>query len=155
MLYLFDVDGTLRVPLLLPQVGSVAHWDQRILPRRAERLADLKAAGHRLGAASNQGAIAFGIVTERRMEASMEEMNRRLGGHLEWMRFCPHHPAGLIPRYRRRCPCHKPTPGMLLEALAHFQVAPADAVYVGDRSTDRQAAAAAGFSFTATRDFFA
>jgi D-glycero-D-manno-heptose 1,7-bisphosphate phosphatase len=38
----------------------------------------------------------------------------------------------------------KPAPGMLREALAHFRVAPHEAVMIGDQLTDLRAAQAAG-----------
>ncbi|MFN2427553.1 MAG: HAD family hydrolase [Candidatus Binatia bacterium] len=41
----------------------------------------------------------------------------------------------------------KPHPDMLLHCIDHFDVAARDAVYVGDQSTDRQAAEAAGMHF--------
>lgn len=155
MLYLFDVDGTLRTPLLLRPVGSLAPWDQRILPGRVERLAELRRAGHRIGAVTNQAAIAFGLITEARAKRSLAETNRRLNGALEWIRICPHHPYALVPRFRLRCSCRKPAPGMLLEALSYFATAPGDSVFVGDRETDRQAAEAAGMPFRWADAFFA
>jgi len=153
MLYLFDMDGTLRrARLLLP--APVATWDQRILPGRLERLRALRNEGHRLGAASNQGGVAMGIMTVQRCEEVMQETNRRLDGLLEWIRFCPHHPRGLRRRYRQRCACRKPAPGMLLEALTVFGCAPADATYIGDSSKDADAARAAGFHYVGATDFF-
>ncbi len=154
MLYLFDVDGTLRVPLLLPGGGVLASWDQRILPGRGERLTELRRAGHRLGAASNQGVVAFGLVSLLRAERAMAVLNARLGGALEWIRICPHHPWGLVPRFRIRCRCRKPAPGMLEEALRVFGLSPGETVYVGDRESDRLAAAAAGFRFQWSDAFF-
>ena len=154
MLYLFDVDGTLRSPLLMPAGGVLARWDQRILPGRRERLTELRRAGHRLGAASNQGLVAFGLVSQSRAEGAVAELNVRLGGALEWIRICPHHPQGLVPRFRVRCRCRKPGPGMLEEALQRFSLSAAEAIYVGDRETDRLAAAAAGYSFQWAAAFF-
>ena len=43
----------------------------------------------------------------------------------------------------------KPAPDMLLHCLEHFALDPADAVYVGDSPTDREAAHAAGIDFIA------
>ncbi len=152
---MFDVEGTLRVPLLLAPVGSLAPWDQRILRGRAERLSELRRAGHRIAAATNQGGVAFGLISEARAMRTLAETNRRLNGALEWIRMCPHHPRALIPRYRMQCACRKPRPGMLLEAANHFRIDPSEAIFVGDRKTDRQAAEAAGFDFRWADAFFA
>lgn len=46
----------------------------------------------------------------------------------------------------------KPAPDMLLRCLEHFRLAPADAVYVGDSLTDREAAHAAAIDFIAVGD---
>jgi histidinol-phosphate phosphatase family protein len=154
LLYVFDVDGTLRQALLFPAIGSLAPWDQRVLPGRAERLQALKADGHRIGAATNQAAVAFGLVSESRMRRGLDELNRRLGGTLEWIGVCPHHPRALLPRYRCDCDCRKPRPGLLLQALAYFGVPAAEAVFIGDRRTDQQAALAAGFQFVFADRFF-
>lgn len=154
MLYLFDMDGTLRQALLVPGVGPLAIWDQRILPGRLERLGQLRAAGHHLGAASNQAAVAMGLLSLARCERIMEETNRRMDGLLEWIRICPHHPLALRARYRRSCACRKPGPGMLREALAVFGVAAGEAVFIGDRATDQRAAEAAGFAFEPVTTFF-
>lgn len=48
----------------------------------------------------------------------------------------------------------KPSPGMLLHAMAEANVAPADTVMVGDRDEDRLAAEAAGVRFILSKEFF-
>ncbi|HEY9286750.1 MAG TPA: HAD-IIIA family hydrolase [Candidatus Dormibacteraeota bacterium] len=153
MLYLFDMDGTLR--RALPPFPSPirAHW-QRILPGRRERLEALHDEGHQLGAASNQTMVAMGIVSFRRCEEVMERTNVLLRGRLRWIRFCPHHPIALRPQFRRRCPCRKPAPGLLLEALEIFGVTGRAAVYVGNGTQDQQAARGAGMAFVSAHDFF-
>lgn len=154
MLYLFDVDGTLRRPILFPPIGSLAPWDQRVLPGRAERLQALKAEGHRIGAATNQPIVAFGLISETRLRKGLDELNRRLGGVLEWVGVCPDHPFGIVPRYRVQCRCRKPQPDLLLQALAFFAVPASQATYIGDRVTDEQAARAAGYEFIPAEHFF-
>lgn len=96
----------------------------------------------------------MGFLTLARCQRIMEETNRRLDGLLEWIRICPHHPLGLRRRYRMACACRKPAPGMLQEALGVFAVDPGQALFVGDRSTDRQAAVAAGIAFEPAEAFF-
>jgi len=152
-LYLYDMGGTRRrgtLPLPSPLRG--AH--QRILPGRAERLRDLHAAGHYLGAASNQVLVAMGLVTFQQCEQIMEETNRRLGGYIRWIRFCPHHPLALRAEYRRKCLCRKPAPGLLLEAMQTFDATPSSTQYVGNGKHDLAAANAAGIAFHSATSFF-
>jgi D-glycero-D-manno-heptose 1,7-bisphosphate phosphatase len=153
VLYLFDMDGTLRRPRL-PLPSPVIERDQRILPGRRERLRQLDLVGHHLAAASNQAVVAMGLVSSQRCEQIMEETNRRLGGVLRWIRFCPHHPMALRSQYRRRCRCRKPAPGLLQEAMQTFQVAASQTIYVGNGKRDVAAAAAAGVQFVRASDFF-
>jgi HAD superfamily hydrolase (TIGR01662 family) len=153
MLYLFDMDGTLRRPRL-PFPSPLTERDQLILPGRAQRLEELHSSGYHLGAASNQGVVAMGLVSSRRCQQIMEETNRQLGGLLRWIRFCPHHPLALRSEYRRKCQCRKPAPGLLQEAMQTFQVAPSQTVYVGNGKGDNAAAVAAGIQFVSASDFF-
>lgn len=51
--------------------------------------------------------------------------------------YCPHHPND-------DCSCHKPKPGMFLEALSKYKANPNDCIMIGDKSTDAIAAYAAG-----------
>jgi histidinol phosphatase-like enzyme len=52
------------------------------------------------------------------------------------------------------CCCRKPRPGMVLRLLAHFEVEPEDAPYVGDLDLDRVAAKAARVPFRWASEFF-
>ena len=58
--------------------------------------------------------------------------------------WCPHHPEAGIGDYRVDCDCRKPRPGMLLEAIARFDIDPARSLMIGDKQGDLDAAAAAG-----------
>jgi FMN phosphatase YigB (HAD superfamily) len=57
-------------------------------------------------------------------------------------------------RYAYRRDWRKPAPGMLVAAMAHAGVSPAQACFVGDMETDRQAAVNAGVAFVWAREFF-
>ncbi len=48
----------------------------------------------------------------------------------------------------------KPSPGMLTQAIIDFQVEPANAIMVGDRDEDKQAALRANCSFVWAKNFF-
>ena len=49
-------------------------------------------------------------------------------------------------------PRPKPHPDLLLKILSHFDIAPGEALYVGDSQVDAQAAGAAGIPFVAFRN---
>ncbi len=153
-LYCFDLDGTIRRARLIPAAGSLFRWDQRLLEGRRERLQALKRAGHRLAAVSNQGAIAFGLLTPARAEQIAWETDRLLGQVFDAVFLCPHHPRALLSAYRVDCACRKPAPGMLRRATEQLGVAAAATTFVGDRATDEAAARAAGVRFVWVSDFF-
>ncbi|MDJ0884350.1 MAG: HAD-IA family hydrolase [Desulfobacterales bacterium] len=52
----------------------------------------------------------------------------------------------------RDVPTPKPAPDILNHILAHFELAPVEALYIGDSVVDEQAAAAAGIPFVAYGD---
>lgn len=65
-------------------------------------------------------------------------------------------PAGLATDDPRLNPAwRKPAPGMLVQAMRDAGVRPRDALMIGDRPEDQQAAAAAGCYFQWSQKFFA
>lgn len=58
--------------------------------------------------------------------------------------FCPHHPNGDIPTYRKVCACRKPEPGMLNYAKLKFNVKMSASALIGDKSSDIAAGISAG-----------
>jgi D-glycero-D-manno-heptose 1,7-bisphosphate phosphatase len=154
-LYCFDLEGTIRRALLVPNACALFPWDQRLLAGRRERLQALKSAGHRVAAVSNQGACAFGLLTLERAERISERTNQLLGGVFDAIYLCPHHPRGWRAPYNRDCPCRKPAPGMLLKAMQQLGASPEATTFVGDRATDAAAAHAAGVRFVRAAEFFA
>ena len=66
--------------------------------------------------------------------------------------WCPHHPEAGIGDYRVDCDCRKPRPGMLLEAIARFDIDPARSLMIGDKQGDLDAAAAAGVAARLLRE---
>src|SRR3546814_13077410 len=68
-----------------------------------------------------------------------ERLARDGGGRIDEIYFAPDPPWA--PTERR-----KPGAGMLREAMAHFRVAPADTVFIGDSLVDLQAGTTAGRS---------
>ena len=58
--------------------------------------------------------------------------------------WCPHHPDAGLGAYRSECECRKPQPGMLLAAAERFGLDMHASWMIGDKSSDLEAAAAAG-----------
>jgi D-glycero-D-manno-heptose 1,7-bisphosphate phosphatase len=157
MLYLFDLDGTLISSYMDAPDRAYDRW--RVLPGRVARLAELQAAGHTVGIVTNQAGVAFGHVSEARVEAKIAAVLAALGLPPDTPVAVSYgHPHARVRRYRdpalvaRR----KPSGAMLRElAAAHSAAAAGGVHYVGDRDEDRAAATDAGAAFTPAEAFFA
>jgi D-glycero-D-manno-heptose 1,7-bisphosphate phosphatase len=170
-LLLCDLDGTL-----------VETWRTTPLPDVRERLRLLQDQGVPVVVVTNQGGVGYRYVYEQRGEwataaqyPTFEDVQARLVAIAECLPFCRsyislYHGRPDWPRpdaYHRiefhtpvpafwswRPDWHKPQPGMLLQALEDLAVAPSEALMVGDRNEDREAARAAGVPFRwATADW--
>ncbi len=122
----------------------------RLLPGVAEGLKRLKDAGYRLVVVTNQGGVARG----RYGEADVDRVHARIaqlideesGGKrvLDRFYYCPFHPDGTHPDYRREHPWRKPRPGMLLQAAADLALDLDRGWVIGDQARDILAGKAAG-----------
>ncbi|RJG11380.1 D-glycero-alpha-D-manno-heptose-1,7-bisphosphate 7-phosphatase [Massilia cavernae] len=63
---------------------------------------------------------------------------------LEGFYFCPHHPEGKVERFSRECHCHKPQPGMLLQAAREHGIDLRSSWMIGDILHDIEAGNRAG-----------
>lgn len=89
---------------------------------------------------TNQSAIGRGIVKQSEVEAIHQQMQQEVaaaGGRIDEVFVCPHRPD-------ENCACRKPQPGLLLRALAKYNVQAHHTLFIGDSFTDYQAAQAAG-----------
>lgn len=96
---------------------------------------------------TNQAGIARGFYSEIEFQAFMHWINdelRRRGAHLDAWYHCPHHPEEGLPPYNGECDCRKPRPGMLETAMRDWDIDPRDALLVGDKESDIQAATECG-----------
>ncbi|HEY8520959.1 MAG TPA: HAD family hydrolase [Gammaproteobacteria bacterium] len=139
----FDKDGTLieDVPY------NVAVDRVRLAPGAERALPALARAGFALVVVSNQSGVARGFFAEadvravgRRLAALFAELGARLDGFY----WCPHHPEGAVPRYRRECACRKPRPGLLLRAAGDLGLDLRASWLVGDILDDIEAGRRAG-----------
>jgi D-glycero-D-manno-heptose 1,7-bisphosphate phosphatase len=141
-----DRDGVLNV-----DHGYVHQFD------RLEWIGGAKAAVARLNAlgllvivATNQSGIARGYYDEAAMEAFHEAMAADLAGagaRIDAFYACPYLAEATVARYRHPDhPDRKPNPGMILRAMAEWNIDPARALLIGDKESDLEAARRAGIS---------
>lgn len=141
---IFDRDGVLNVDHGYSYDPSRLEW----IPGAKAAVKRVNDAGAVAVIATNQSGIGRGYYAEADMEAFHAEMLAQLaaeGARIDAIYFAPHHEDAAEDRYRvADHPDRKPNPGMLLRALADFAVAPADAVMIGDKPSDMEAALRAG-----------
>jgi D-glycero-D-manno-heptose 1,7-bisphosphate phosphatase len=138
-----DRDGT-----IIREVGYLRSPAQlRLLPGAASAIKRLNQPGFAVIVASNQSGVARGMLTEAEVALTNEALQRRLARHgarVDAFYFCPHHPEVGPPRYRRRCRCRKPSPGMLLRAARELDLDLARSFAIGDSARDLLAGRNAG-----------
>jgi D-glycero-D-manno-heptose 1,7-bisphosphate phosphatase len=121
--------------------------DFHVLPGVVSGLRRLAEAGYALVVVTNQAGIARGKFDEpafHRLTDHMLEHFAAQGVQFAGVYHCPHHPQGLIDRFRLDCNCRKPAPGMLLRAAAELGLDLSRSVLVGDKLSDTAAGRAAG-----------
>ena len=149
---IFDRDGVLNVDTGYAFDPARLEW----MPGAKAAVARVNRAGAVAVITTNQSGIGRGYDTEDQMNAFHAEMLRQLaaeGGRIDRIYFAPHHEDAPEVRYRvANHPDRKPNPGMLLKALADFAVAPSDAIMIGDKESDMEAARRAGVAGFLYRD---
>jgi D-glycero-D-manno-heptose 1,7-bisphosphate phosphatase len=139
----FDRDGT-----LIHDPGYLNHPDQvQLLDGAAEALKELQALGYKRVVVSNQSGVARGIVTVEMLERIHDRLRELLaakGTSLDGIYYCPHHPDGVIPEYRKDSDWRKPKPGMLLAAAQEMDIDLTRSWMIGDNERDMEAGRSAG-----------
>lgn len=141
---LFDRDGT-----LIRDEGYTHRPEElRWLPGAIDSIRAANAAGFLVIIVTNQSGLARGYYSEddvRRFHAHMNAELRKHGAHIDAFYHCPHHGAGVVPRYTHADhPDRKPQPGMLRRALIEWSLDRKNSFLVGDSPIDIQAADAVG-----------
>lgn len=110
------------------------------IPGAAESLGRLAREGYALAVVSNQAGIARGKFLEDQLEAvhrAFVEHFRAGGVEFDAVEYCPHHPEGVVERYRRVCGCRKPASGMADKVLQRLGVPASCRIWVvGDKMSD-------------------
>ena len=96
---------------------------------------------------TNQSGVARGLYEETHVETLhkwMADDLASIGAHIDAFEYCPYHPDAAIERYRQISLRRKPAPGMINDLLERFSVDVDRSILIGDKSTDLEAARAAG-----------
>jgi D-glycero-D-manno-heptose 1,7-bisphosphate phosphatase len=152
-LVVFDADDTLRHTTVPGKPCPHGPEEWALKPGVRETLLRVPWGGDdgpRVGVASNQDHVAYGLVSHKMARQLLQDLALAATGstpHDSAVQLCPHaREAG--------CGCRKPEPGMLLHIMDHYGVAPAETLFVGNADEDREAAARAGVAFMWAVDLF-
>ena len=139
-----DLDGTVRTTKT-GRPHPVKAWDQRIRSGVKEKLAEYREKGYAIVAVTNQGGVAYGLLTEDDVLSIHDYLTTRLlPDTFDLVLYCPYHPRGRVEAYKKDAECRKPKPGMALEAREKLDLDLAESIMVGDMSTDEEFARNAG-----------
>ena len=114
-----------------------------IVPGALEGIAALNRGGYRVMVATNQRAVAKGLLSSKalaRMHTRLRQEAALHGGRIDRFYICPHDKGS--------CDCRKPKPGLFLLAFRDFpSIDVGGSFFAGDSDSDREAAEAAGLRF--------
>lgn len=139
----FDRDGVLNIDHGYTYRKEEFQW----MPGAIKAIRHFNQKGYYVFVVTNQSGIARGYYTEEDVKTLHSFMNEELAkhsAHIDAFYYCPHHVDGKIEQYKQSCQCRKPLPGMLMQALKEWGIAPSESFLVGDKDSDIQAAEAAG-----------
>jgi len=115
----------------------IKSWEEfRFLPGSLAAIRRLTRHGFTIIVITNQSAIARNMITPDGLETIHRNMKTAVashGGRITDIFFCPHLPED-------GCDCRKPRPGMIQNALKHYDIDLSRAYMVGDSAKDIQCA---------------
>lgn len=138
-----DRDGVIN-----NDTGYVHTWEMfEFLPGVIDALGILLNLDYEIIVITNQSGIARGMYTEKDVQAlhfNLDLYLKQRGLLIRDFYYCPHHPHGTEPNYRKFCDCRKPLPGMLHRAVSEHSCDLSSSIMVGDKWSDIEAGLSAG-----------
>jgi D-glycero-D-manno-heptose 1,7-bisphosphate phosphatase len=138
-----DRDGTIIEDVNYLDSVDRIQW----YPWSIDAIRALNAAGLAVVVTTNQSGVARGYFSEDTVVELHRALDRRLAegqARIDAYYYCPHHPDGKVPDYRRECDCRKPAAGLVRRAAQELGLDPARSFVVGDRWRDIALARAVG-----------
>jgi len=141
----FDRDGVINID------HGYVHTADRLdlIEGAAATLRRCRDAGFLVFVVTNQSGIARGYFNETALVGFHDHLRVMLaeqGATIDDIRYCPHHRDAVVPAYQRACDWRKPGPGMILDLARAWQVDLSRSFLIGDKTTDMEAATAAGIT---------
>lgn len=118
-----------------------------LLPGTEEAVAKINRLGFLTVVVSNQPGIAkghFDLDALERMDSKLKRKLQRRQAKIDAVYYCLHHPQEGIGKYKKKCICRKPKPGLLLQAAKDLSLSLKNSYMVGDSVTDVEAGQKAG-----------
>lgn len=128
-------------------VGSIERF--RWIDGARSAVRKLNDAGRLVFVVTNQAGVARGYYDEadvQRLHRYIQDELRSEGAHIDDFRYCPHHPASNMERYRSACNWRKPGAGMLLDLMSAWPIDAARSCIIGDKESDLEAGRSAGIA---------
>ena len=113
----------------------------------AEALSAFRKAGIPVFIVTNQGGIGrefFSVKDMHLFHQYLNKMAQSVGGAIQDIAYCPHHPLAVKDALKTPCRCRKPEPGLLFDLADKWQIDLGRSVMVGDRASDVEAGQRAG-----------
>ena len=121
-------------------IDSPFHPDQfELFPKVGEAINTLHELGYLVIIISNQPGIAKKHFTEKTFEMVKQKMRDELGKdntYIDAEYYCLHHPEAKIEKYRKKCDCRKPKPGMINQAVKDRDIDTSSSWVIGDSIVD-------------------
>ncbi|MFH1231293.1 MAG: HAD-IIIA family hydrolase [Planctomycetota bacterium] len=142
-----DRDGTIIREL---KKGLTETSQIKLYHKVSVALKILQQNGYKLIVITNQSLVARGLIQESKLNYIHKYLKKLLAKKrikIDGIYYCPHHPEGIIERYRKICSCRKPQAGLLKKAMRDFNIEPSQSFFIGDSLKDMQAAEKVGIKF--------
>lgn len=110
-----------------------------VIPGAIEAIKTFKELGYKAIVITNQAGVARGYYKEEDVQVLHDYLDKLLEEHnayIDAYYYCPHHPEGIIEKYKCKCNCRKPQTGMIEQAARDYNINLNESIIIGDKETD-------------------